>query len=141
MLCLSFMPRRSVCVSVIVVLAITGCALQGIPRDRRVEATFPETPPVVELPRQLKVATFNVHMEPGEKVAKAIASDRALRDLDLIMLEEVPRWNDRCSGACAIGTQLGFYSIFAAGHHDPDGKDVGVAILSKAPITSAQILE
>ena len=137
---------------VVAALFVSACALETIPRDHSIEATFLRAsaggvvaatagdPATAELPHRFKVATFNVHMEPGPKVAKAIARDRALRDVDLFMLEEVPRWDASCSGACAMGKQLGYHVVYAPGHHS-HGKDVGVAILSKAPITSAQILE
>src|SRR3970282_2399478 len=67
-------------------------------------------------------------------------ADRALRDADLIVLQEVPRWDATCSAACGAGKLLGYHAIYAPAHH-ADGRDVGVAILSRAPITSAQVIE
>jgi endonuclease/exonuclease/phosphatase family metal-dependent hydrolase len=130
--------------SVLVVLALSGCSfgLQPTPKHVAVESTFPASGAITELPAQFKVATFNVHKEPGAKVASAILADRELRDADLIMMQEVPRFgrDATCSGACELGKQLGMYALFAAGHVEGDN-DMGVAILSKAPITSAQIIE
>jgi endonuclease/exonuclease/phosphatase family metal-dependent hydrolase len=128
--------------SVLVLLAVAGCSfkLQPNPKHVAVESTFPAKAQVAELPAQFKIATFNVHKEPGAKVAKAILADRELRDVDLIMMQEVPRWGTTCSGACELGRELGMYALFAPGHVEGD-KDMGVAILSRAPITSAQILE
>jgi endonuclease/exonuclease/phosphatase family metal-dependent hydrolase len=125
--------------AVLIALATVGCANRAIPKDRRIETTFPLAPPRTELPAQFKVATFNVHMEPGAKVAEAIATDRALRDADVIVMQEVHRSGLGCSGACEIGKRLGYYVLYAPGHAAADGDD-GVAILSKAPITSAQII-
>jgi endonuclease/exonuclease/phosphatase family metal-dependent hydrolase len=105
-----------------------------------VESTFPKQAASTELPPQFKVATFNIHKEPGAKVAKAILADRELRDIDLIALQEVPRWGSVCSAACELGKQLGMYAVFAPGHIEGK-KDMGIAVLSKAPITSAQIIE
>ena len=133
------MPRLLVGVAAVALSACT-IALQPNPKHVDVESTFPATADVTELPAQFKVATFNVHKEPGAKIAKAILADRELRDVDLIMLEEVPRWDASCSGACAMGKQLGMYAVFAPGHVEGK-KDMGVAILSKAAITSARILE
>lgn len=140
--------------AVVVALAVTGCSfqLQGVPKDRGVEATFRDhddaaptaatTPTLAdELPAQLEVATFNIHMEPADKVARAMLADRSLRDLDLIVLQEVKRSDAACSEACKLGRALGMHAIFAAGHSKDDGNDYGVAILSKANITSAQVLE
>src|SRR4051812_31754454 len=88
--------------SVLVVLAFAGCtfALQPVPKHPEVQATFPAQASAADLPPLFKVATFNIHREPGDKVTKAMLADRNLRDLDLIMLEEVPRWDPSCSGAC-----------------------------------------
>lgn len=128
--------------TVVFAVALAGCsfALQATPKNVAIESTFPEKATAAELPAQLKVATFNIHKEPGDKIVKAMAADRELRDADLILLQEVPRWDASCSGACAMGKLLGMYTLYAPGHH-VDGRDLGVAILSKAPITSARILE
>ena len=131
--------RRSWLVAVVV---LSGCwKLQGIPANHQLESTFPAKAPAAELPAQIKVATFNIHMEPGGKIAKALVADRALRDVDVIMLEEVPRENgSTCSSACAMGRTLGMYSVFAPAHTKHDD-DFGVAILSRVPITSARVIE
>jgi len=123
-------------------VVVTGCMNHGIPRDTAIEAVFPATPKATELPRELRVVTFNVHMEAGAKLAEAITHDPALRDADLIILEEVHRDGIGCSAACVIGRELGFASVYAPGHrNDQDGPgDDGVAILSRAPITSAQVI-
>jgi len=124
-------------------LAAPGCLQRAMPLDRGIEATFPARPAAQALPRELRVMTFNVHGEPGDVIAGALRSDRALRDADLIMLEEVhrdDRTGDWCSGACRLARQLGFHAVFAPGHDNGRGSD-GVAILSRAPITSAQVIE
>jgi hypothetical protein len=115
-------------VSVVVALALAGCSfsLQPNPKHVAVEATFPAAAPITELPAQFKVATFNVHKEAGAKIAGAIRADRELRDADLIMMQEVPRWGTECSGACELGRALGMYAVFAPGHVEGD-KDMGVA--------------
>jgi endonuclease/exonuclease/phosphatase family metal-dependent hydrolase len=134
--------RPSVALALLV-LAATGCVHNGLPLDRRIETTFPARPAAAALPGQLRVVTFNVHGEPGDRIAAALRSDRALRDADLIMLEEVHR-DDRsgnwCSGACRLAQELGFHAVFAPGHDNGRGSD-GVAILSRTPITSAQVIE
>jgi endonuclease/exonuclease/phosphatase family metal-dependent hydrolase len=127
--------------------AATGCLQRALPLDASIESTFPKAAPPAAAqpgqPGQLRVVQFNVHGEPGDVIAKALASDRALRDADLIMLEEVhrdDRSGDWCSGACRLARLLGFYAVFAPGHDNGHGSD-GVAILSRAPITSAQVIE
>jgi len=169
---------RRIAVLVALPALATGCtlALQGVPKDRSVEATFETAsansdahtpaPPIAlahstapialgaqasmtipsstsqtELPDRFKVVTFNVHMEKADVIVKGIQGDRALRDADLLMLEEVPREHgETCSAACGAAKQLGYHALYAAGHIDGK-RDIGVAILSKAPFTSSQVIE
>ena len=122
-------------------LLLAACTNNGMPKDKSIESTFPKQPQVTELARQLRVATFNIHMEPGEKIARALQSDPALRAADIIFLQEVER-DERvpgaCTGACAIGKELGFHAVYAPGHGVSKGSH-GVAILSRAPLTSAHV--
>jgi endonuclease/exonuclease/phosphatase family metal-dependent hydrolase len=127
----------------VLALAAAGCLQRGLPLDRGIEATFPARAAAAPLPGQLRVVTFNVHVVPGDLIADALRTDRALRDADLVMLQEVhrdDRLGDWCSGACRVAHELGFHAVFAPGHDNGRGSD-GVAILSRAPITSAQVIE
>lgn len=124
---------------------ITGCHGRPSPKDPSVEAAFPAEPASAEgsLPRRLRVVTFNVHREAGDKVIDGIRGDAELRDADLIVLQEVHRKEpagEPCSAACSLGKDLGYYSVYAPGHVQGDGTD-GVAIVSRAPILSTQVLE
>jgi endonuclease/exonuclease/phosphatase family metal-dependent hydrolase len=137
MLRLLFMRTLAV---VAALAALSSCANNTLPKHRAIESTFPQQPPIAELPVRFQFVTFNVHMEPGDKLAKAITTDRHIKDADLIVMQEVHRSVFGCSAACDLGKRLGFYTLYAPGH--AKGKsDYGVAILSKAPITSAQIIE
>lgn len=122
-----------------IALVLAAC-MHGIPKDTAVEATFPATARAPELPRQLRVVTFNLHMEPGTKIVKGLLADATLRDADLIFFQEVHRDGIGCSAACAVARELGYYEVYAPGHANGDGDD-GVAIVSRAPITSAQVIE
>jgi endonuclease/exonuclease/phosphatase family metal-dependent hydrolase len=125
-------------------VALSACSfgLQSVPKNHQIEATFPATPVATELPKQFKVVAFNVHMEPAKKFITGMQADRAVRDADLILLEEVPRFDGQmdCSAACGASKLLGYYAVYAPAHH-ADKRDIGVAILSKAPIMSARIIE
>lgn len=127
----------------VLLFVLAACSNHGIPKDTSIESTFPKQPHVPELPRQLRVATFNIHMEPGDKVARVVRTDPALRAADIIFLQEVER-DERvpgaCTGACAAGKALGYHVVYAPGHAVKKGSH-GVAILSRAPITSAQVIE
>ncbi len=117
-----------------------GCTNHASPADRSIESTFPVAPRVASLPKDFRVVAFNVHMESGPKIAAAFKADPALRDADLIFMEEVHREGGQCSGACELGKQYGDYALFAPGHVNGDGTD-GVAIVSKAPILHAEVIE
>jgi endonuclease/exonuclease/phosphatase family metal-dependent hydrolase len=124
-------------------LILGGCLQRALPKDTTIETTFPSTPTAHVLPRSLQVITFNVHGQSAANIARAIREDRNMRDADVIVLEEIHRDESvpqACSAACGLGKELGFYSIYAPGHAVGNGSD-GVAIVSRAPITSAQVLE
>lgn len=121
-------------------LGLTACMAHAVPSDTSLETTSPSAPAADTLPRQLRVVAFNVHMVDGATIARGIDSDPLLKTADLIMLEEVHRRGTECSGACALGEHLGFYSVYAPGHVHGDGTD-GVALLSRSPILSAEVIE
>jgi endonuclease/exonuclease/phosphatase family metal-dependent hydrolase len=112
----------------------------GLPADAHVEAVFPATTTADSLPASLRVVELNAHMERGEKLVDALEHDPALRDADVIVFEEIHRSRLGCSAACVVGKARGFYEIYAPGAAAGDGDD-GIAILSRAPITSSQVIE
>jgi endonuclease/exonuclease/phosphatase family metal-dependent hydrolase len=118
---------------------LAGCFNHVSPADPSVESTFPTAAPR-PLHHPLHVVTFNTHMIPGERIAYAILADRALRDADLIVLEEVHREGPGCSGACEVARELGMYAAYAPGHVNGKGTD-GVAILSRTPISNTEVIE
>lgn len=119
---------------------LAGCMNHGLPIDAHVEAVFPAHANAEVLPRPLRVVELNAHMERGEKLVDAIEHDPALRDADVIILEEIHRSNLGCSAACVVGKARGFYEVYAPGAAAGDGDD-GIAILSRVPITSSQVIE
>ena len=120
-------------------LALAGCSHPPA-ADRSVETTPSRASErETSLPRQLRVVTFNLHGEPGDVIARALRGDPALRDADLIILEEV-HGHHGCSSACEIARDFGFHAVFAPEFADRDGTD-GVAIVSRAPIESSEVIE
>src|SRR5439155_19424389 len=89
------MPARTLALATVFIAA---CA-HGAPVDTSIEATFPERASAAPLPREFRVATFNLHGETGSVIARALAADGALRTADLLILEEVHRHHG-CSTAC-----------------------------------------
>ncbi|HEY0253503.1 MAG TPA: endonuclease/exonuclease/phosphatase family protein [Kofleriaceae bacterium] len=116
---------------------LVACTNHGIPADLHVEAVFPDSG--AALPHPMRVVEFNVEMKPGAEVLAALRSDPQLASADLVILEEVHRSHLGCSAACFVGKELGLYQIYAPGHANGDGDD-GVAILSRAPITSSTVI-
>ncbi|MCX5744685.1 MAG: endonuclease/exonuclease/phosphatase family protein, partial [Proteobacteria bacterium] len=89
----------------------------------------------------LEVVTFNVHGRTGDVVARALRDDPHLRDADVIILEEVHRVGaSGCSAACELARALGFHAVYAPGHVQDDGTD-GVAIVSRLPIHTPEVIE
>ena len=114
----------------------------AIPTDPSVESTLPIAKTTMSLPHQLRVVEFNTHGVTGDVIATAFRTDEVLHDADLIILEEAHRVTrpDSCSAACVLGKELGFYSAYAPGHVQDDGTD-GVAVVSRAPILSTEVIE
>lgn len=131
--------------ALIAALVVAACSRNHpLPTTLAIEHTAPRDATVVSLPRQLRIATFNVHFEPATKLLPGIRNDRELRDADVIVMEEVAR-DERsvdpwCSAACAIGRELGYHVRYAPGHAQRPGSH-GVAILSRAPISDAEVIE
>jgi endonuclease/exonuclease/phosphatase family metal-dependent hydrolase len=119
--------------------ALFAACAHAAPRDVSIESTFPAQASEAPLPRAFRIATFNLHGRGGDEVVRALAGDPALRRADLLVLEEV-HGAGGCSVACAIARALGLHAVFEPEFVDRDGTD-GVAILSRAPIDSAQVLE
>lgn len=133
---------RSAVFSSAVALAISvapiGCA-HAIPADHAVEATLPAAPLAPTLARALRVVTFNLHGQTGANVIRALTLDPALREADVLVLEEV-HGQGHCSVACEVGTALGMHAVFEPEFVDRGGTD-GVAILARTPIESTSIIE
>lgn len=122
-------------------LALVGCLHHAVPKDRSVESTLASPGVATPLTTPLRVVTFNVYSRPGHEVAKALRTDRELRHADVIIIVEAHRGaKDPCSSACVVAKELGFHAVFAPGHVQGDGPD-GVAIVSRVPIRSAEVIE
>lgn len=120
--------------------ALAGCMHHGIPADRSVE-TYAADRAIAAPTAHLAVVTYNVQRRPGSEVAAAILRDPAIRNADVIFLEEVHRVDDApCSGACEVGRVLGYHVAYAPGHTQDRGTD-GVAILSRYPIRDPDVIE
>lgn len=135
------MIRSAVFASSIVSLLLSGCMHHASPADRSVETTLPHTTAPSSLPRQLRVVELNTHGVTGDVIANVFRTDAVLHDADLIILEEVHRVAARgCSAACVLAKELGFSAAYAPGHVQDDGTD-GVAVISRSPILSTEVIE
>ncbi len=120
------------------IVLLAACAGHAPPVDTAVETTVaPAAPPRVgAVP--LRVVTFNIHGDAGERVADEILHDPMMRRADVLVLEEV-HGVPGCSAACAIARELGYHAAFAPEFVDRDGTD-GVAIVSRLPIRSTDVI-
>jgi endonuclease/exonuclease/phosphatase family metal-dependent hydrolase len=116
----------------------SGCAHPPA-RDTSIESTLTSNHTAKPLPPDFRVVTFNLHGETGARIVRAMRADPALRNADLIVLEEV-HGHHGCSTACELAQALGFNGVYEPEFADRDGTD-GVAIVARAPIDSAQVIE
>jgi endonuclease/exonuclease/phosphatase family metal-dependent hydrolase len=137
----SWLVRIAIAVAALVA---TGCLQRGIPKDTRVEATYPAAATPREHGKKLRVVTFNVHSHSAKKILDGLKKDRYVRDFDIIMMQEVDRDDHvdgpTCSIACQMSKELGYYAMYAPGHAVPRGS-CGVAVISRAPIVSSEVIE
>jgi endonuclease/exonuclease/phosphatase family metal-dependent hydrolase len=123
---------------IVAVVAVAACA--HVPAaDRSIQPTYPATAGTAPLPRDLHVVTFNLHGQPGSVVIPALRNDPGLRGADLLVLEEV-HGEHGCSTACEVAEAFGFHAVYAPTFADRGGTD-GVAIVSRAPIDSAEVIQ
>jgi endonuclease/exonuclease/phosphatase family metal-dependent hydrolase len=87
--------------------------------------------------QQLRVVTFNIkHAEQIERAIEVLSAERALREADLLLLQEMD-----APGTERIARALGLNSIyFPSTVHPHNGRDFGNALLSPWPIEDARKL-
>ncbi len=106
--------------------------------DTAVEVTVAHDATARAATAHLRVVTFNIHGDLGERVADEILRNPMLRRADVLVLEEV-HGVAGCSAACVIARELGYHAAFAPEFVDRDGTD-GVAIISRHPIRSTDVI-
>lgn len=90
----------------------------------------------------LRVVTYNVHGIDGDALYDALAAQRATADADVYVLQEVERRpGEAISRACVTAERLGRRCVYAPGHELPGGGDLGVALLTRAPVTDVELVE
>ena len=90
----------------------------------------------------ITVATFNTYGMSVDELRRELETSPALRDADLIALQEVERHADELlSRACMAAAPLELHCVYAPGHRLRDGGDLGVALLSRTPISEAEVVE
>lgn len=103
-----------------------------------VEATRAPAPREAGAP--LRVATYNIHHIDGERLAAALDGNRPLGRADVILLQEVVRPRTTDSSACVAARARGWSCAYAPGH-GYQGGSLGVAIISRLPLTDAEAIE
>lgn len=106
-------------------------------------------PPPAAAPQQLRVVTWNVHFgDHAAGVLLAFAQQPALRDADVIVLQEVPRLDGESDPArinlareLAQALQLNYaFGVEWDRHEVADGGEHGLATLSRYPIGNASLI-
>ena len=124
------------------VVTTAACMNHGTPADTAPELRVPGARAGATgglAPARLRVVTYNVHDEPGDAIAAALAASEALAGADLVTMQEV-RAHGGCSAACAAAARLGLTSVYAPGHLEGPGTE-GVALLSRWPVRDVEVIE
>jgi endonuclease/exonuclease/phosphatase family metal-dependent hydrolase len=134
------MARRHLVLTVALGLAAVACrhpdpfnvAVQTVVAPSAESAVAPGAP--------LRVATYNIHHIDGARLAKALHTDPDLESAEVVFLQEVVQPRDRDSSACVVAREEGWNCAFAPGH-GLHGGSLGVAILSRRPLSDLAIIE
>lgn len=122
------------------VLALALAACSHPPAERAIVLTSASNAQAAdEVSPTIEVVTFNVHRTRGDSIARGIALDPMLRDGDVIALQEV-RSRGSCGAACVAARELGMHAAYEPDFR-LDGGTLGQALLTRAPIESARLIE
>jgi endonuclease/exonuclease/phosphatase family metal-dependent hydrolase len=136
----SYQYRRAFAVAAALLLA--GCAALNHPDPQRPAIEHQERRPPREERQQLHVVTYNVHMESARHISKTIMARPALRDADLIFLQEIESHaGEEGSRSKQVASALGMSYAYAPGYGLPGGGSHGVAILSRFPLSDFELIE
>jgi len=90
----------------------------------------------------LRVATFNVHAEAPEALARAIRASRGIGDAHIILLQEVESIGAAAgSQARRLAALLELHFAYAPAYARWDGGSHGVAILSRLALRDLEVIE
>jgi endonuclease/exonuclease/phosphatase family metal-dependent hydrolase len=137
-------------VKALLLLALVGCVELEPDTGAWVPAAAITGPLAPELgpppaPREptatLRIASWNVHYgdNPDELVA-SITSDETLRDLDVLLVQEVDAHPDEAqTRAAVLAERLGMTWVYAPAREQNHGGTHGLAILSRYPLENARV--
>jgi endonuclease/exonuclease/phosphatase family metal-dependent hydrolase len=125
-------------------LSIAACRHPD-PTNLAVESVHAEAPPPTPRPRApgdpLRVVTYNVHHIEEAELTLALEGNEAVAAADAILLQEVIHpGDDADSAACAFARSRGWWCAYAPGH-GLDGGSLGVAIVSRHPLSELEVIE
>lgn len=139
----SLTMRLRAAATLAVAVAMTGCLslLDNRPAPRSLRVEQLGAPERDALAADFRVVTYNTYGMSADVLARAL-STAPLVGADLIFLQEVERHaHEPHSRACGAAIRLGYACAYAPGHRLGDGGDLGVAILSRAPILTPLVIE
>lgn len=90
----------------------------------------------------LRVVTYNVHLETAAGIIQAIEHNARLRAADLLLLQEMEaRDREGATRAEQVAKALGMNFAYAPGYGLRSGGSHGVAILSRFPLRDIEVIE
>lgn len=133
--------RRAVVPTAVIAIAVLACRHPD-PTNLAVETVRPPAPAASAAAGPgLRVVTYNIHHIGGDELTVALDGNEPLYAADVILLQEVVRTGDHVdSSACAVARARGWHCAYAPGH-GLDGGSLGVAIVSRRPLTDLEAIE
>lgn len=131
---------------------LVACARLNHPAPKNAHAVYGALPASASLPpdaeprsrpaRDLRVVTYNVHMQPAADIAAAIRNNIELARADVVLFQEIEdHRREGTSRAAAIADELAMSFAYAPGYALRSGGSHGVAILSRYQLYDIEVIE
>jgi endonuclease/exonuclease/phosphatase family metal-dependent hydrolase len=128
--------------ALLLVLASSAACIGQRPPPRSVRPEIAQPNTGAARAGQVRIATYNVHMQSGPALARAIRARPELLDVDVWLLQEIEHLGRRGeSEAARLARELGMGHVYAPAYGLRGGGSHGVAILSRIPFEDVEIVE
>jgi endonuclease/exonuclease/phosphatase family metal-dependent hydrolase len=128
--------------ALLLVLASSAACIGQRPPPRSVRPEIAQPNTGAARAGQVRIATYNVHMQSGPALARAIRARPELLDVDVWLIQEIEHRGRRGEGEAArLARELGMGHVYAPAYGLRGGGSHGVAILSRIPFEDVKIVE